>query len=316
MQRLGGGATNASPCAAASLLETATEHRVRGDASGDDQRLAGELADGVPGAVEKRVGDRRLRRRGEIRDVLLARGAEPFDHVPHRGLEAREREVAAGAPLHRPGQVEPRRVAAARRALDRGPARIAEAEKLRHLVEGFPRRIVDGRAETDVVADAAHDEKLAMAAGDEEKQVGELDAVRQARGERVPLEVIDGDEGDVADEREGLRHRRADHDAADEPGPARHCDAVEIGKAESARLERALHDHVEHVEMRTRRDFRHDAAEGLMGFELRLDEVRENPRPALIGDDRRGGLVAARLDAEDDHSAGSLNCLPSCRPCR
>ena len=63
-------------------------------------------------------------------------------------------------------------------SLDRRAAGIAEAEQLRGLVEGLAKRIVERRAEPLVVADVLDDEKLRVAARDEQQEIGE------ARGRR------------------------------------------------------------------------------------------------------------------------------------
>ena len=106
-----------------------------------------------------------------------------------------ESEKSGSAPAqHRARQGEALGIALRGLALDLRPARIAEAEELRDLVEGLADRVVDRGAEPDVVADALHGDELGVAAGGEEQQVGKGDAVRQARGERMRLEVVDGHE--------------------------------------------------------------------------------------------------------------------------
>jgi hypothetical protein len=52
--------------------------------------------------------------------------------------------------------------------------------------------------------------------------------------------------------------------------------------------------------MRAGGDLGHDAAIRRMAFDLGADDVGADG--ARIVDDRRGGLVAARFDAEDDHA--------------
>ena len=64
-------------------------------------------------------------------------------------------------------------IAVGRLALDLRAARIGQAEELRDLVEGLAQRVVDRRAEPDVVADAAHGDELRVPAGGEEQEIGE-----------------------------------------------------------------------------------------------------------------------------------------------
>src|SRR5581483_8652548 len=59
-----------------------------------------------------------------------------------------------------------------------------------------------------------------------------------------------------------------------------------------------IHDERESFDMRTRCDLRHDTAVRRMEFVLRSDDVRQDL--ATTADDRDGGLVARRLDAEND----------------
>ena len=69
---------------------------------------------------------------------------------------------------HRSRKVEAARIAGARRLLDRRTAGKAQPQELRCLVEGFAQRVVDGRAEALIVADAAHDQELRVAARHEQ----------------------------------------------------------------------------------------------------------------------------------------------------
>ncbi len=57
---------------------------------------------------------------------------------------------------------------------------------------------------------------------------GEGDAVGQARGQRVRLEMVDGDERLAARQRHALAGHQPDQHAADEAGTRRRRDAVEI----------------------------------------------------------------------------------------
>ena len=92
------------------------------------------------------------------------------------------------------GKVEAGRIAGQCRLLNRRAAGLRQAEQFGRLVEGFAQRIVDGGGDADVVADAAHQQHLRVAAGNEQQQVGRWQAVGQPDGERVGFEVVDGDE--------------------------------------------------------------------------------------------------------------------------
>ena len=146
---------------------------------------------------------------------------DPLGLDPHRRLQAGEREIRLRAAEHGPRQVEALGIAAAGLALDLRPARIAEAEELGDLVEGLADGVVDGGAEADVIADAAHRDELRVPARDEEEQIGEADAVGEPRRQRMALEVVDGEQRLAGDERQRLGGGQPD-DARrrSAPGPA------------------------------------------------------------------------------------------------
>ena len=82
--------------------------------------------------------------------------------------------------------------------LDGRSAWIAKPKQLCSLVEGLAQRIVQGRAEAGIGADILDDEKLRVTAGDEQQQIGKAEAMGEASGERVRLEMVHGDEGEPA----------------------------------------------------------------------------------------------------------------------
>ncbi len=192
-----------------------------------------------------------------------------------------------------------------RLALDLRSARIAEAQQLRGLVEGFADRIVERRAEPHVFSDIEHGENLRMPAGGEEQAVGKRRAVGQPRGERVGFEMIDGDQRLLGDQRDRLGGGQPDDDAADQararPRPRRRRDRRKLTFAAIIALAMAM---IEHLDMRARGDFRHHAAIGRVLGGLRQHDVGEDfAAPVLAAPHHRGrGLVAGRLDAENEHS--------------
>ena len=194
----------------------------------------GDIAEGAQGdarAVGDHVDHRRLEARAQVGDVGPGQRRDPLRLHAQGGLEAGQREVRLRAAEHGPRQVEALRIAAAGLALDLRPARIAEAEELGDLVEGLADGVVDGRAEADVIADAAHRDELRVPAGGEEEQVGETDAVGEARRQGMALEVVDGEQRLAGDERQRLGGGQPDQHAADQPRTGGRGDAVEIGEA-------------------------------------------------------------------------------------
>ena len=71
-------------------------------------------------------------------------------------------------------QRESRRIASVCSPFQRRAAGKAQAQHLGGLVEGFAHRIVDGGGEPAITADAFYAEQLAMPAGDQQQQIGEL----------------------------------------------------------------------------------------------------------------------------------------------
>ena len=111
-------------------LDAPSDFAVGRDAPCHDQRRRlhvriAEHGDRVRRAVREHVGDRPLKRRGNVGAVLIRQCAQRLDGVKHGGLEPREREIASRTSGQWPGQGDAIRVAVPRRALDRRPPRIA-----------------------------------------------------------------------------------------------------------------------------------------------------------------------------------------------
>ena len=100
--------------------------------------------------------------------------------LAHCGLQSGEGEVAVLAALQRTREIEAPRIAGARLPFHLRAAGIAEAEELRHLVEGLAQGIVDGGAKAMVAADAVDDLELGVAAGDQQQKIGEGAGLRAA----------------------------------------------------------------------------------------------------------------------------------------
>src|ERR1039457_5458035 len=150
------------------------------------------------------------------------------------------------------------RAAAPREAIHGGTARIAEARHLRDLVEGLTGRVV-ARPRKALDPLSLEPEDVRVAARDHERgerlrhrKRGATRAIQERR-ERVPLDVVHGNEGHREPEREALSLREAD----------------EQGAAETA-----------------------------MGLLLRRHSG--GARPARAVEKRDGGLVAGRLETEDE----------------
>jgi hypothetical protein len=124
----------------------------------------------------------------------------------------------------------------------------------------------------------------------------------------VRLEVVDGDQRLLGDQRDRLCGGEPDDDAADQPGAGRGRDAVERREGKLG-LDHRLGDHeVEHLHVGARGNLWHDAAVARV-LRLRQHHVGEDLAGAVLvaPHDRGRGLVARRLDAEDQHGYG-LRC--------
>ena len=198
-------------------------------------------------------------------------------------------------------------IAAARGALDRRPAGKAEPQHLRRLVVGLAERIVERGAEAAVAAHAQDHQQLAMAARDQEQQVGKLEPVLgsgsedEARGQRMRLEMVDREERQAMHRRDRLGGDQPDQQAADQTRSGGRGDARELGESQAGFAHDALDQMVEDLDVRPRRDLRHDAAVGGMARQLAVQRL--GAHPALGVDQGDPGLVAAGLDAEHDGRA-------------
>ena len=303
----GGGTTKRHLVLQGDVEQRIADRLVRSDAAGGDQRgRRAELLAEHPQAIAQPVGHHldncQLERRGEVGDIAVGQRRDLLRLEAHRSLEAGQREIGILPAAHRARQKEATTVAAGGLALDLRPTRIAEADKLRGLVEGLTDGIVPRRPEPHIIADAAHRDDLGVPPGGEEQAIGKRRAVGEPRRKRMRLEVIDGEERRLAHERNRLRRGEADDDAADQPGAGRRRDAVDVGKAARGLAHRGRDDDVEHLDMGARRDLRNHAAERRMLLDLRQHHVGQDGSAPVRGalDDRRRGFIAGRLDAEHD----------------
>jgi hypothetical protein len=236
--------------------------------------------------------------------------------LAYGSLQPREGEIATGPALQRARQQETRGIALASEALDLRPARIAEADQLRRLVESFASRVVECCTEAGITPDASANEQLAMPAGDQQEEVGKVDVIRQTRCQRVTFEMVDGEKRFSGGPGETFRHHRADNQTPDQTGSGGGGHPVDLGKRYPSLGERAHDDRVKVLEMGARGDFRDDPAIGRVLRKLRLDQVGSDPRgPRLRGNDSSGCFVAACFDAEDDHGRESRNLAGQASAC-
>ena len=117
----------------------------------------------------------------------------------------------------------------------------------------------------------------------------------------VPVEVVDPDERQATRPRDRLRGGDADEQRADQPRPLRHGDAVDVVERRARLGERLADDRRDELEVAARGNLGDDAAVARVQIGLRGDDARANL--PVLRDERRRGLVATRLDPEDQASA-------------
>ena len=151
-----------------------------------------------------------------------------------------------------------------------------------------------------MAAHALHRHALAMAAGDQQQQVGErrpaLHQARQPCGQCMCLQVVDRDVGQPVRQGDALRHLAANDQAADQPGAGTRRHAAQIGKSQPGPRHHAAHLLRQQRQMRAGCDLRHHAAIGRVRCLLAGDAFRQDV--AITVQHCRGGLVARGLDAE------------------
>ena len=125
----------------------------------------------------------------------------------------------------------------------------------------------------------------------------------QEEGRDVAVEMVDRSERQTQRPRERLRRREPDEERADQPGPARDRDALEVGQLGSRLAERLADHGRDELEVPPRRDLGHDPSVARMEVGLRGDDVRADL--SVVRDQRRRGLVTRRLEPEDQALAGS-----------
>ena len=124
---------------------------------------------------------------------------------------------------------------------------------------------------------------------------------------RKGVQVVDRDERKAARPCKRLGGGHADEQRADQPGALRDRDAVDAVERRAGLGERLADHRRDELEMTARRDLGDDPAEARVQVRLRRDDVRT--QLAVVGDERRGRLVAGRLDAEDQTETGSFHMM-------
>ena len=144
-------------------------------------------------------------------------------------------------------------------------------------------------------------DNLPVPAGAQQQEVRKIDVVRrepwEAGGQRVALQVVDGDERAAGCERQPLAGAGTDEQAADQPGARCGGDGGKIRRAQSGGLQHRCHHRRQVTEMRPRGDLGHYAAEWRGRGELA--EHARGQHGAIRRQHGHGGLVAGGFYRED-----------------
>lgn len=295
------------PCGLRRLRQSGANRRVRRHATGDDQQP--HVVNPLPHerhrvrrAIRQHLRNGSLETRRDVGRDAERQGAiaaaRHFDG--DRGLQSREAEITPGPSQHRPRERITPRVALRRQALKRGPARPAEAEQFRDLVERLASRIVDGAAEPFVPPYPMHRNALAMSARNQQQQIGKRRAALhqpwQSCGQRVSFQMVHRDVRQPMRQSDPLRQLAANDQPADEtrPGTGRH--PAEVAESQARPFHHAPHEARQQRQVRAGSDLGHDAAIWRMLVFLAGNAVREHA--TFFVHHRRGALITRRLDAQ------------------
>ena len=143
---------------------------------------------------------------------------------------------------HRPRKVETAGAPGLGEARERGAAGIRQTEHLGRLVEGLPRRIVQGLSENAVPPDLGDIDQLRVPARHEQREKGEFRRVRlEERREQVPFQVMDGDRGPAPGVGEAAGEPGPDQQRPDEAGTGGIGDTVDAFRTRIRLGERLAH---------------------------------------------------------------------------
>ena len=144
------------------------QHGVRGHAAAQAERGRTGFAQRHLGLLHLHVHHGGLEAGADVRHVeLTARGALVVDVGDHGSLQTRKAEAHVARVHHGARELDGLRVALGALRRHHGAARVAQAERLGHLVERLAHRIVDGGAQHAVIAPAAHMHEHGVSAADQ-----------------------------------------------------------------------------------------------------------------------------------------------------
>ena len=295
MQNSGRGKNARAPAAASLARQHLAQPPVRADAAGDDQRVEAGGPQRAQGLRDQRVDDRLLE---AARDVgtrrIVERAAAHGDD--DRRLQPAEAEIEARPVEHGARELEYARAAVLGQGRQRGPARIAEAEQLRRLVEGLARGVVLGLPQDPVAPDALHLDQEGMAARHLQRHEREVRRARLEGGrQQVALQVVNADDRHAPGVAERAREAGADQQGPDETRSRRIGNAVNGLRLDAGLGQGRLDHRQEALDVLARGELRHHPAVAAVQLDLAEDAIRHEAFFAVVERNRR--LVAGGFDA-------------------
>ena len=144
-------------------------------------------------------------------------------------------------------------------------------------------------------------DQLRMAAGNQQQEIRKRRGFRDAHGQGVPFQMIDGNKRFGVRHTERLAGRQTDHDAAHKAGAGCRRDRVEIAIADIRSAHRFIDDQIDPLHVTACGDFRDDAAISAMLIVLVPNFIRKNGAASIsvAADHRRARVVATCLNAKD-----------------
>ena len=113
-----------------------------------------------------------------------------LEEIPHGGFQAAETEIKISFFRHRAGKGIERGITLLGQKVHLHASGIAETEKLRSLVKGFPRGVIQRAAHHPVTPGAQHFGQLGMATADEQGDMRRYHLLTEKRREQVSLKMI------------------------------------------------------------------------------------------------------------------------------
>ncbi len=141
-----------------------------------------------------------------------------------------------------------------------------------------------------------------MSAGNEEQKIGRPQSFGQSDGQRVRLQVVDGDKRFAVGERDGFGRHQSDDETAVEAGTGRRGNGIELRQCDLCFAKCGRNDLVQALDMCARSNFGHNTAIGSMLFPLGSHHIGKDPAMTVqfAQHHARGGFVAARFDTKHE----------------